>query len=130
MDYIKELHELCDVLDDELIDVNEKLRGGKMSAGDLDYVDKLTHAIKSVKTTIAMEEAGDDYSGRWMPVYGRDYDGRSYRGRKRDSMGRYSSRYSRADGMDAILDEMRGMMNDLPEDKRREVERFIDRMEK
>lgn len=123
----KELHELCEVLEDELTEVNDKLRGGKMSAGDLDYIDKLTHAIKSIKTTIAMEES--DYSGNYG-MYGRsyDYDGRSYRGRRRDSMGRYSSRYSRADSIDALLDEMRGMAGDLPEEKRREVEKFVDKM--
>lgn len=124
MDYVKELNELCDVLGDELVEVNDKLRGGKMSAGDLDYVDKLTHAIKSIKTTIAME--GSDYSGD----DGRYMYGRSYRGRRRDSMGRYSSRYSRAADMGALLDEMRGMMDSLPSDKRREVEQFVEKMER
>ena len=134
------LHELCETLMREIEDANEKVRmgGGKLSAGDIDYVDKLTHAVKSIKTTIAMMEAGDGYSG-YMPRYmyndGRGYEGgRSYaRGRrKRDSMGRYSRNdgYSYADGMGELLDEMRGMMADMPADKQREVRMFIDKMER
>ncbi|MBQ3330787.1 MAG: hypothetical protein IJG87_06375 [Ruminococcus sp.] len=148
---LETLHELCETLSRELEDVNEKIRsaGGGMSAGDLELVDKLSHAMKSIKTTIAMMEAEDDggYSGR--PYY---YDGRSYadgnmggnmsrrggrsyargRGRnaKRDSMGRYSREggYSYADNMDSLLEEMRGMMTSLPEEKRRKAERLIDEL--
>ena len=59
MDYINDLHEMCDTLSHELKEANEKISngGGKLSGSDLDYVDKLTHALKSIKTTIAMMEA-------------------------------------------------------------------------
>lgn len=107
MDYIKELHELCETVADEISDANKKIRtaDGKLSAGDVEYLDKLTHMMKSLKTTIAMEEANDEggYSGMYPRYYpgsyadgrnrGRSYDdGRSY-ARRRDSMGRYSRRY-------------------------------------
>ena len=50
---------------------------------------------------------------------------------KRDSMGRYSrDGYSYADSIDGLIDEMRGMMGDLPEEKRREVERFVNKMDR
>ena len=77
--WIKDLHELCEKVTDEISEANKKLdkNNGIMTAGDLDFIDKLTHTLKSIKTTIAMEEYDDDYSGA--------------RGRKRDSMGRYSS---------------------------------------
>ena len=101
MDFIKDLHELCETLSNELKDVNEKIRsaGGKMSSGDLEVVDRLTHAIKSVKATIAMMEDDDGYSGHY-PYY---YADGSYRGMRRsyathrDSRGRYSGErgYSR-----------------------------------
>lgn len=56
---------------------------------------------------------------------GDSYGGMSYAGRrKRDSMGRYSSH----DEMAALLDDMRGMMDDLPEDRRRKAERLIDEL--
>lgn len=151
---MKTLHELCEVISRELEDVSQKIRsaGGSMSAGDLELVDKLTHALKSIKTTMAMMDSEDEggYSGHYMmPRYGYAYnDGRSYAdgmsrsdgyggmsraGRmnaRRDSMGRYSRNYSYADGIDGILDEMRGMMDQLPEEKRREVQRFVDKMDR
>lgn len=80
------LYDLCEVISRELDECNEKIRqaGGKLSAGDVDYLDKLTHALKSIKTTIAMmeadEEGGNSYRGgnsrRYMPWYG----GMSYEG--------------------------------------------------
>lgn len=137
MDKIEMLHNICEVLTDEMEDVSKKLeKAGGMSAGDLETVDKLAHALKSIKTTIAMMESEGGYSGRYYPMGGMAYnDGRSYNdgmsyARNRDSMGRYSRRgYSRAeDGMQELIGEMRDMMGSLPDDKRREVQRFIDRM--
>ena len=58
-----------------------------------------------------------------MGNYGResyrgDYrDGMSYRGRKRDSMGRYS----RADAKDDMADKLRRMMDDAPDSRTREA---------
>lgn len=135
-DKTETLYNLCEVIERELDDCNEKIRkaGGKLSAGDIDYLDKLTHAMKSIKTTLAMMEAEDGYSNRGgYPWNG--YNGSSYAGRRnarRDSMGRYSRNggYSYADSMDSMLDEMRGMMGEMPEEKRREVQRFVDKMER
>ena len=66
MDFINDLHEMCGTLWKELRKANEKIKisGGKLTAADLDYVDKLTHAIKSVKTTLAMEGAIDEKASR------------------------------------------------------------------
>ena len=148
---MRTLHELCEVISRELEDVNQKIRsaGGSMSAGDLELVDKLTHALKSIKTTLAMMESEDEggYSGTYMmPRYAYN-DGRSYarrysdgyggmthaRGRVTNPTGRnqYSREgYSYADDMSGLLDEMRGMMDSLPEEKRREVQRFVDKMDR
>lgn len=142
----EDLTEMCETLADELSKTNEKLEksGGTISAGDIEYIDKLTHAIKSIKTTKAMMEAEDEYSGDYdsdMNMRGgrsnRGYSRRgSYargRGRgsraKRDSMGRYSSEmgYSRDDGM---IMELRELMEDAPDEKTRmEFQRFIKKME-
>lgn len=109
MHELDNLYEICETLDRELTEANEKIRqaGGKLSAGDLEVIDKITHSIKSVKTTISMLEEGypreysRDYGGGSSMARGRS--GRSYeggggmsgaRGRgdnaRRDSMGRYS----------------------------------------
>lgn len=143
MDYIKDLHELCETLSREVQDTNEKIRsaGGKLSAGDMDYIDKLTHAIKSVKATIAMME-DDGYSGHYPYFMGGSYDdggmnsNRSMRGRsyaqRRDSRGRYSSTYSR-DGYSRggdMVEELRDLMQDAPDERtRQEFQRFITKIE-
>lgn len=131
MDYIKDLHEMCETLSNELGDMNEKIKsaGGKMSAGDLEAVDKLTHAIKSIKSTVAMME-DEGYSG-YYPMGG-SYRGGMYRGRsyatRRDSRGRYSGErgYSRSD----LADKMRDLIEDAPDDRtRQEMERLLSKLE-
>ena len=54
-----DLKAVCKVLSADLSRVVEKLEsvGNVISPSDLDYVDKLTHAIKSVETTKAMLSA-------------------------------------------------------------------------
>ena len=134
MDYLKDLHETCETLSRELGEANKKIEraGGKMTGGDLDYIDRLTHAIKSVKTTIAMEEADGGESGYYMParMYGSSYrdsyrDGDSYR---RDSMGRYSSRRSYDSG---LADELHEIMERTPDESvKRDIKRAIDKIER
>lgn len=135
------LYDVCEILNRELEESNEKIRkaGGKMSAGDLEVVDKLTHAIKSVKTTIAMIEAEGDYSRDYDGMDGnmnrRSMDNRTMRGRsnargrtgnvRRDSMGRYS----RAEAEDAMMDALEDYMETVTDpNKKREVERFMEKM--
>lgn len=66
----------------------------EMSAQDVEKADKLYHALKSAETYHAMVDAemdgDDDESGRSYRD-GRSYARRSY-ARRRDSMGRYTSR--------------------------------------
>ena len=134
MDYTNDLHELCETIGDAIQEANEKVRsaGGKLSAGDVDYIDKLTHAMKSVKSTIAMIEDEKGYSGMWEPEHrGISYRGSYARGRgaRRDSMGRYSSErgYSRNGDM---IEEVRSLMEQAPDEKtRQEFRRFIQKLE-
>ena len=131
MDYLKDLHEMCETLSRELGEANDKVRqgGGSLNGSDLDYIDKLTHAIKSIKTTIAMIEADDGESGMYPYNYNmnRSYRGGSY-ARRRDSRGRYSSAYSRDDDM---ISDLRNLMNEAPDEKiKQEFQRFIDKIER
>ena len=86
------MHELKEKLCEELEEIARK---PEMSAGDLEAVHKLTDTIKNIDK-IEMLEEDSEYSraGDWEAdmrgSYGR---GNSYRGRKRDSMGRYSRDY-------------------------------------
>lgn len=145
MDHINELHELCETISREIAEANEKIRtaGGKLSAGDVDYIDKLTHTLKSIKGAMAMMEDEDGYSNRGGPYpdgmgggsyrgYSRNmggvYRGGSYaRGRgsnaRRDSLGRYS----RDDGM---AEELRELMEEAPNESiKRDIQRLVDKLE-
>lgn len=127
-DYEKLKAMLCDEL--------EKItRKGELTAGSLDTVDKLTHAIKSIVTIMAMDdEYGDGYSradGDYMTSGRRySYAGRG-RGARRDSMGRYSrGGYSYDDARDDMVKELRELMNDAPDEQtKKEFQRFISKME-
>lgn len=133
MDIIKDLHETCETLSRELGEANKKIErsGGKLTAGDLEYIDKLTHALKSVKTTIAMAEADEGESGNYMPSgnsYGRMY-GNSY-ARRRDSMGRYMSRRGDMSYDDGMVEELRDLMDRAPDEStKREFRRLIGKLE-
>jgi hypothetical protein len=80
------LHKIKEMLCKELDEYGKK---EELTAGSLDIVDKLTHALKSVETIIAMNEASEEgYSGN----YPNRYSGARGRYARRDSMGRYSGR--------------------------------------
>lgn len=84
------LEELRDMLMEELEKCSTK---GELSAGSLEVIDKLAHAVKSIDTIIAMEEAGYSNDDGYSMARGRG------RYAKRDAMGRYSSRGAYDDGM-------------------------------
>lgn len=127
-----ELYELKDMLCKELKEYGEK---GELTAGSLDTIDKLAHAMKNLDRVIEAYEDDGEYSSRSYPdgmggSYARgrySREGRSYaRGRmnaRRDSMGRYS----RDDGM---IEELRDLMNDAPNEAiKRDIQRLVDKME-
>lgn len=135
----EELKKICDTLNRELEHANEKISraGGNITGDDLSYIDRLTHAIKSVKTTIAMMEAEDGgESGYYMPHYNgynRSYGDRSYGSsyaRRRDSMGRYTSRRGGMSYDDGMVEELRDLMDRAPDEAtKREFRKLIDRLE-
>jgi hypothetical protein len=138
----------------ELESCNEKIRqaNGKLSPGDIDYLDKLTHTMKSLKAVIGMLEAQDSkYSGHfWDGRYyfdgGNSMDGSSNRGSyeggssnrsygrgrnaNRDRMGRYTERgYSRADAEEDFRTEIEELMNKAPDEQsRKKLEKLMQDM--
>lgn len=121
---MNELYELKEMLCKELKEYGKK---GEMTAGSLDVVDKLSHAIKNIDKIIESYEE-EEYSG---------YDGGSYRGSyargrganaRRDSMGRYSSEgYSRAN--EEAIEQLRDLMKEVPEDMKHEIKRLVTKLE-
>lgn len=133
------LYDLKDMLCKELEEYGGK---GELTAGSLDVIDKLAHAIKNVDKII-MNYEGEEYSNRGSYDNGGGSYGTSYRnsyrgdnsyrrgrGRnaRRDSMGRYSSEgYSRADDM---IEQMYNLMENAPDEQaRQEIQRVISKME-
>ena len=135
MDY---MHELKEKLCDELEEIANK---GELGAGDLEIIHKLTDTIKNLDK-IGMLEDGDGYSqaGDWeMEGRGSYNHGSSYRGRKRDSMGRYSRdgrygpttrMYSRAEAKDDMMAKLEDMMGSASEQERTILRQAMDKLEK
>lgn len=97
------MHKIKEMLMKELYEYEDKAKktsGGKLSAGDLETLHKLTDTVKNIdKIEMLEDEGGYSEGGDWMGegrIYGQTYrGGESYargRGRnaRRDSMGRYS----------------------------------------
>ena len=143
-----DLEELCEKITEEISEANKKLEktGGKMTAGDLEYIDKLTHALKSIKTTLAMAEYDDEYSNEYSGA--RNGRGRGSNAR-RDSMGRYSREirggssyayeggnysgrgYSRDDARSEMMEQLRDIEMSARDDRtRRMVQEWIRQAER
>lgn len=99
------LEELKERLCEEL----EEYGTREMTAGSLDVIDKLAHAVKNINKII--DKGG--YSSA----------------RRRDAMGRYSSDYSRA--AEDMTRQLRELMEQAPNEMtRKELEKLVERMEK
>lgn len=140
---MRDWHELKEMLCKEL---EEYSRKGKMSAGDLETIHKLTDTIKNIDKIEMLEEDGG-YSqaggmqgggGRGMNRGGGSYNdggyggGNSYRRQRRDSRGRYSREggYSYGDGMEEVWEILEMMETGLPDEQREAIRRFRREMQK
>ena len=126
------MHELKEKLCEELKEIARK---GELGAGDLEIVHKLTDTIKNLDKIEMLEEHGDysragDWEADMRGTYGR---GSSYRGRKRDSMGRYSRdgrMYSRTDAKEPRMDQIEDMMSGANEREKEILRRAMEQLEK
>ena len=134
MEYMHELKEkLCDELE-------EIARKGELGAGDLEIIHKLTDTIKNLDKIEMLEDGGYSRDGDWeMEGRGSYERGASYRGRKRDSMGRYSRdgrygpttrMYSRAEAKDDMMAKLEDMMGSASEQERTILRQAMDKLEK
>ena len=128
---MEELYKLKDMLCEELETYGKKK---ELTAGSLDVIDKLSHALKSITTVIAMEEAegGSSYG---YPMYYRDghrmnsYRGSSYA--RRDSRGRYSREDGYSEAYDEMVKTLHDLMSDAPDENvKREIRKLIDKVER
>lgn len=94
----------------ELENIERKLESGQeMSSQDLDRIDKLAHAMKSLATYMAMKEA-EEYEGM-SGARGRGADGRyvSRESSEMSSRQSYDDGYSR--GYSEAMNQMSNQMN-------------------
>lgn len=117
---------LCEYIDEELMELDKKAKNGKLSAGDIEMGDKLAHFKKSLLTNEAMENSYSNENGM-RREYSRDYSMNDYSGRRdysrddysgarrRDSMGRYSR-----EG-DDVVHSMRELMNRTSDPKAKDA---------
>ena len=137
------VYKLKDMLCEELEEYGKK---EQVSMNDLEVIDKLAHSIKNIdKVLEEYEEEERGYSHGW-PKDGREiyYDDDRYdvrrmsyardgRGMRRSTDGRRGGRmggYSMADeSMKDMLHEMKELADDMPEEKRMEMQKFIRKME-
>jgi hypothetical protein len=127
------LYELKDMLCKELEKYGSK---SELTAGSLDVVDKLAHAVKNIDKIL------ESYDGEYSNARG----GRSYaRGgnqggrsnammggsyaQRRDSRGRYSREAGYSMAGDEMAMELRELMADAPNEIRMDIQRIIDKVE-
>ena len=144
------IYKIEEMLCEELNDIGEK---GELTAGTLETVDKITHALKNTQKIIECYEEMGEYSNASgdgqgddsynMGSYARGSRGSRRGGRTRGAnqygsyarggrrYNRYSNEgYSRAGGSEEMISELRELMHDSPDDKtRKEFERFIQKLE-
>lgn len=126
----------------EMDDLEKKIeKNGGLTSTDMQYLDTLAHTKKNLLKAEEMSEGSyrGSYRGSYddgrmsyaEPMYAdREQTEGSRYSMRRDRMGRYSREdgYSRADASE-LVDELRGMMSDLPPHKQRELEKLIKRYE-
>lgn len=124
---MKDLYNLKEKLCDELKSYNKK----EMSSASLDVMEKLSNTIKNLDKIID-RYSEEEYGASYNSYYNRSNPNSYARGRgaSRDSMGRYSSRGDGYSYHDSMVEELRDMMENAPDEKtRQELRRFIDKME-
>lgn len=135
------MHKLCDYLTDELKELEDKVeRGGKLSRTEIEDGKNIAKFKMALLTNDRMEQDGGE-SGYYPYMGGyRSYDdgmrdsrrGRSG-ARRRDAMGRYSREnrgYSRADAREDMIEDLRELMNEAPDETtKKHYQKFIRELE-
>ena len=141
------MHKIKELLMDEIYQYEErakKMNGGKLSAGDLETIHKLTDTIKNIDKIEMLEDGEYSNASDWMGE-GRMYGVSYARGRKRDSMGRYSrddgrgrysrdgySRdgYSRDGGIEHLMEKAEELLDSAEDERQKKaIHRFIKELE-
>lgn len=150
---------LMEYICDELEEIDRKAeKDGKLTMAELQYADTLAHMKKNLLTAEEKWEESDYSEAGGGSYRGYSRRGSSYEGgrggqgggtsnrggsyargggggrgqnARRDSMGRYSGRSNYSYGSDDMVEELRELMQDAPDERtRQEFEQFIRKIEK
>lgn len=128
------MHKLMELKEKLINELEDYADNGKFSKEDVEAIKYTASAVDHICNIVEdMEgysmEGGSYARGGRSTTRSGSYN--SYaRGRRRDSMGRYSRYNSYAgDEMSGMVDEIYRMMDRLPEDARRDAEKFVKRLE-
>lgn len=109
------MHKLCEYLDDELTELEKKVKnGGELSKSEIEFGKDCAKFKTALLTNEAMEKS--DYSS--------EYRGDSYGGRRRDSIGRYSR------DIEDMKHDIRKAIPAMPEYLRKDAESFLGKVER
>lgn len=143
------MHELYELKEKLMKELEEYAQNGKFSKEDAESIKYIASAIDHICNIVERAE-DEEYSQRGSRYsyeggqgggrgYSRNYrysrEGSYARGRgrnaPRDSMGRYSREggYSRADGVEEMVESIRGMMQELPQEVQQDAQRFVQKLE-
>ena len=134
------LEKIRDMLMEELDKCSQK---NELTSNSLENIDKLTHAVKSIDTIMAMGDAGysNDYSyddrgrgsdarrdsmGRYADSYGRSYGGSYRNSYRRDNSYRG---YSREDAKANLMSNLRDMSRDADGDQKQMIDEWMRQVE-
>ena len=119
------MHELMELKKKLINELEEYSQNGKFSKEDVETIKYMASAVDHLCNIL--EDSGE-YSNRGS--YGYAYTRGRGRNAQRDSMGRYSNRmYSRTEGVEELVENVRNMMQDLPQNLRTDAERFVQKLE-
>lgn len=126
------MHELYELKDKLIKELEDYSQNGKFSKEDVEVIKYMASAVDHLCNIMEEKEYSQrgGYSRMDDGTIYRSYEGGSYasgRGRnaRRDSMGRYS----RAEGVEELVDSVRGMMRDLPPHLQQDAQRFVQKLE-
>lgn len=129
------MHKLIEYVCEELEGLEKKAAKGSMTMSEIEYASKLAdlkkNLLKGEKLYDEVMEDGE-YSERMMYDGGNSYARGGGRGRnaRRDSMGRYSSERGYSRSADDMVEKLRNLAEDAPDEQaRRDIEKLVRKME-
>lgn len=115
------MHELYELKDKLIKELEDYSQNGKFSKEDVEVIKYMASAVDHLCNIME----GSEYSQRGSYAYERGENHSYARNRRRDSMGRYS----RAEGVEELVDNVRNMMQDLPPHLKQDAQRFVQKLE-